>query len=38
MIFDGKTDEIKYDDLEEINYNKFLDCVKDKLNDKVVID
>ena len=34
MIFDGKTDEIKYDDLEEINYNKFLDCVKDKLNDK----
>lgn len=32
MIYDGLIDNIKYSDLNEINYNKFLDCVNDKLN------
>lgn len=34
MVFNGKYDEITYDDMTEISYKEFLDCISDKLNGK----
>lgn len=34
MVIDKDVDNVIYDDLEEITYNKFLDCVYDKIDGK----